>query len=222
MDTVILAAGKGERLDGVMAPYHKPLMVINGRPIVQQAVDFGLQLGGHVIVVVAPENAAPISHVLGDRPVHMVVQRRANGPGYALATGLMLAEGKVMVLMGDNVSTFADVMRVADAQSYGVGVQLVDREDAIRFTYWRHGDQTWAEKIRPAQPDLDPSGMVLAWVGPLTVDRDTALEYYRDSQEHDARGDAIGPAIPCLVPNGKSHTAVSVGTYDIGVPEALA
>lgn len=219
MDTVILAAGKGERLNGIAAAFHKPLLVVSGKPIVTQAVDFATQLGGTPIVVVAPENVGPISDVLGARHVRMVVQRRPRGPGEALALGLEMARGeKVMVLMGDNISTFADVKSVASAKGYGIGVQYVSREEARRFTWYSCGSGTWAEKIDPVQADLDPSvGMALAWVGPLMVDREEALQYYRQHGEDD--GWVIGPALDRLA--GTSHTHVAVSTYDIGVPEAF-
>ena len=38
MDVVVLAAGKNERLEGVVAPYHKPLIVLNGRPLIKSLV----------------------------------------------------------------------------------------------------------------------------------------------------------------------------------------
>lgn len=218
MDTVILAAGRGDRLSGITPPFHKPLLVINGQPLVKQAVERGVQAAaGYVTVVVAPENAAPISAVLGDRNVRMVVQRTPTGPGNALCLGLLLCRpGRVLVLMGDNITSFDDIKRCVDAGGYSIGVQAVTAEEALRFT-WRDQHGAWREKEAPTDADADPgSGMFTAWVGPLVIDRDAALTVYRDYYASD-----IGPHLNDLRPDTASVTLVPVSTLDIGVPEAL-
>jgi CTP:molybdopterin cytidylyltransferase MocA len=220
VEAVILAAGRGERLDGIAAAYHKPLLVANGRPLVQQAVDFAMQVGvQRPIIVVAPGNADPISQVLGDRPVKMIIQRRPVGPGNALRIGLELVapHEKTLVLMGDNLSHYADISKVCQA-SYAVGVQLVNDAEAERFT-WVKPDNTWVEKVRPTDADREPAtGMVAAWCGPLLIDGDTARDYY---DMYPDRQVAIGPWLNELIPSGEQLHLVPVSTYDIGVQEAV-
>src|SRR5689334_1907257 len=110
MDAVILAGGKGSRLDGVMPPYMKPFMPVNGVPLITRIVD---QVHGYVartFVVVAPENAMQMAHVLNGRKVFMVVQQDATGPGDALMLGLALTkQDTVLLLMGDNLMPDADI-----------------------------------------------------------------------------------------------------------------
>jgi GTP:adenosylcobinamide-phosphate guanylyltransferase len=66
VDTVILAAGRGARLNGIAAPFHKPLLIVNGMPLIVQLVRAahatfrGSDETARVVVVVAPENAQAI------------------------------------------------------------------------------------------------------------------------------------------------------------------
>jgi bifunctional N-acetylglucosamine-1-phosphate-uridyltransferase/glucosamine-1-phosphate-acetyltransferase GlmU-like protein len=225
MDTVILAAGKGSRLNGIAAPYHKPLLVVNGRPLIRHAVEVAHRVTGRTpIVIVAPENALPISQVLENEPAKLMVQRTAHGPGHALLLGLeMVKEQTVLVLMADNVLTFADVQRVASQAKPAVGVQLVSPHDAERFTRLRrnaYGTLSWIEKVPIEEADIDEStGEVLCWVGPLLLHVETthdALHRIVTGVREPSVEIPIGP--PVL--NAHEHIAqVAVSTYDIGAAE---
>ena len=215
MDCVILAAGKGSRLDGITAPYHKPLLVVNGKSLIAHAVDHALAYCRKVIVVVAPENALPISQVLGERHVKMIVQRRPGGPGAALRLALgLVTSSHVLVLMADNLFGPDDIADVVgtDTHSSAVGVTPVDAELARRLT-WRRTDGTWFEKVAPTPED---GTSVLAWVGPLKLD---VVEIARAIDSWGEQGEC--PIDP-LLNQCKIDKLVSVNTLDIGVPEALA
>jgi GTP:adenosylcobinamide-phosphate guanylyltransferase len=211
VDVVVLAAGRGERLNGITAPYHKPLLVINGKPLITQAVDVANVVGGYAVVVVSPENASPISAVLGDRPVKMIVQRTPTGPGHALAYALELCRpGLVLVLMSDNVSSTDDIYKCVNAGP-SIGVRFLSPHEAERFTWFSATTHEWYEKKTPQSEDIN--GDVCCWVGPLVIDRDKALRFY---QEDHCRCD-IGPYLGAL----GELSIVPVSTYDIGVPEVL-
>lgn len=225
MDTVILAAGRGSRLDGIAAPYHKPLMVINGQALIVQLVSISLQATpGDVIIVAAPENAMPLCQLLHARFRHeaihrlkVIVQITPSGPGDALLLGLeLVTTDQVLVLMGDNVTTFADVQRITSRQGMVIGIQALAVEEVERFTRLREGGE-WVEKV-PASLDADgiEHGMALAWVGPFKApshDLETAL---RTLQCRDGER-PIGPAFNYF-PQAQT---VAVSSIDIGVPEAL-
>jgi molybdopterin-guanine dinucleotide biosynthesis protein A len=217
VDTVILAAGKGERLDGISAPYHKPLIVVNGLPIIRHAVEHALLLGeDRIIVVVAPENATPIAHVLKDIDnLDMIVQRSPRGPGDALYTGLRLVNTtRVLILMGDNLSSQNDVREVVTAGTPAVGTRQLPAHEAGRFTFWDHNANEWREKV----PILG-SDEWSCWVGPLFVETEEmkmALETWVGPRGSEV---PIGP----LFNSFRDHFAmVPVETIDIGIPEALA
>ena len=213
MDAVILAAGRGQRLDGIAAPFHKPLLVMNGKSLIVAAVDTAASLCGGVTVVVAPENASPISHVLGRRPVHMVVQRFPDGPGDALLEGLRGGDSKyVLVLMGDNLIPFDDAARIVSQQGAAIGVRELPLEMAKRFTYYHKKAKRWFEDGQP-----DESGLITTWCGPLKVDRQRArviLNAARNTTEL-----KIGPHLDAIL--GSSYDFVDTETVDVGVPESL-
>lgn len=217
MDCVILAAGKGSRLDGITAPFHKPLLVMNGKPLITRAVDaaFGIMCR-RVIVVVAPENALPISQVLGGRDVMMVVQRKASGPGDALWLGLELVSSEeVLILMADNMFGDRDVMDVAHTSGNSVGTEMVEASMASRLT-WLRGDKRWVEKEECFE---DGARQVLAWVGPLKLIT-SEISHALDSWVKPVGAETpIGPLLNSLATPVQS---VPVHTIDIGVPEALA
>lgn len=225
MDAVILAAGKGERLNGIMPRFHKPLMVVNGMPLVRQATEAAFKSGAEqVVVVVAPGNTQPISEVLeGFSNLKMVVQRHATGPGDGLVIGLELVRtDRALVLMGDNVLTVEDVRAVVAAEPFAVGVQsLPATDDAQRFTRYT-SDGSWLEKVPYKGEGEDiVAGHITAWVGPITIDVNAArdaLACLHKAFHHDGVEHPIGPYLNYISPNAK---LVNVNSIDIGTPQAI-
>lgn len=230
MDTVILAAGRGTRLDGIAAPFHKPLLVVNGKPLIRQCVELADEAagGGSIIIVAAPENAAPISHVLngaGHNRVDMILQREPRGPGHALLTGLKLVtSNEVLVLLGDNVVSAADVKKVIEGRcSNVIGVNQMPMSEAQRFTRLRMVGESvkWVEKIPVTEDDdLKKTGEATCWVGPVKLDSskmEKAIRADISSGGMVGREIPIGPLFNKL---GEFHT-MQVSSIDIGVPEAL-
>lgn len=223
MDAVILAAGRGERLAGVMAPFHKPLMVVNGRPLIQQVVAHASTfVAGRIIVVVAPENALPITQVLNTMHVNgtevvVVVQRLPLGPGASLRTGLRQCKAEdALVLLSDNVMSNGDVASVVRSRYDNViGVRAIEPEGAERFTRIRT-DNKWVEKIPIEDKDIHSDGMVRCWVGPIKV-RAKEMEHALSSYFQQHGEVPIGPVFNNLT----NVATVAVTSSDVGVPEAL-
>lgn len=229
MDTIILAAGRGERLNGIVAKYHKPLVLVDGQPLVRRAAQLALnEANGDVVVVVAPQNASVIAEVLEGLPAQMIVQRYPTGPGDGLLIGLKVTRtDKVLILLGDNVLADEDVRNVCAAEPYGVGIQRIKiSDDAVRYTR-RRGDG-WVEKEPIADFDRVPDpddpcvliDMIDVWVGPLTIDAHAAREalptMYRAFHGNGER--PIGPYLDYLSPAAQ---LVPVSSEDIGTPEAV-
>jgi bifunctional N-acetylglucosamine-1-phosphate-uridyltransferase/glucosamine-1-phosphate-acetyltransferase GlmU-like protein len=233
MDAVILAAGKGSRLEGVMAPYHKPLMVVNGRPIIWTAVHHALQVGANLVtVVVAPENALPISQVLMGQGtdftnrLQLLVQQRPDGPGDALYRGLRIAHkgsptrAKTLVLMGDNVTSFADIQKINQYPDFAIGVQYMDIEEAGRFTFYRHTESRWVEGLTPDSRDMDATGMVTCWVGPFVCPSDLMMSALENLRRDNIGEWKIGPAFNHV--GGLEAAQVATQTTDIGTIDFAA
>jgi UTP-glucose-1-phosphate uridylyltransferase len=215
MDTVILAAGKGERLNGITPSFFKPLLVVNRKPLVTAAADYGLRYG-NVTVVASPDNAAAMTQVLPPN-VKMILQRQALGPGHALQIGLQLVNtDNVLVLMGDNYFSQDDVEKVAVSRENGniVGTEMIPYDDVERYTYL--DDSHWVEKTAP----MTRTDTYQAWVGPLRLrshEIRKALEHSHADLRFEKDEMLIGPLFNIL----DDVRTVEVKTMDIGVPDAL-
>ena len=226
MVTVILAAGRGSRVERLVPPFFKPMMAVNGRPLISSAISEAGRIGStRIIVVAAPENAAALSHYLpSEGPLRMVVQLRPTGPGDGLLLGLdLVRSSRVLVLMGDNVFGPSDVPSVAkgwhlagspnaEGADAVVGVRHLD--DPTAFTRLR-SNGTWVEKTE-ALPEDFPEGRSKCWVGPLAAKTEKLQDAIQRQSRNDAGERAIGPALNRM----EKVATVRVETYDIGIPEA--
>lgn len=221
-EAIILAAGRGDRLHGVAAPFHKPLMLINGRPLIVRAVEAAVSAANicHVIVVAAPENVVPMSSLLTeyltDRRVTMVVQPEPRGPGAALLTGLAASSWPtVMVLLGDNVLTTEDIEQ--HTFSFSIGFTYESAEDAKRFTRLIDADHhTTIVEDHNLEFDDDPQRV---WVGPLVMD---AAVITNVLSEREYRPELkIGDNLCHVVAFAGLPILIKSTAYDVGVPEML-
>lgn len=219
MDAVVLAGGRGLRLAGITPPFYKPLLPIDGVPLVTRAVNHAVvsDLIENIVVVVAPENALPICQVLplhAGRSIYTVVQPTPLGPGDALRIGLQTAarSDDVLVLLADNVMTDAQVEDVIKLR--GVSTKRYERHAAVRFTRWDRDKARWVEKVDVTSTQVDADDMVTCWVGPIVVNRTRALRTL-----HMMTSDTellIGPYLSDILATAKH---VHTDAYDIGTPE---
>lgn len=215
MHVIILAAGKGSRLAGVMPPYFKPLMTINGECLLvrtlRQVHDVFQGASYDVTVVAAPENALPICQVLNDAEMDadIIVQRQPAGPGAAVLRALNDSQTS-LVLMGDNLMNRQAIVDVASAVGSGskaaVGGRLSE-STSESSTRQRVGTGLWVEK----EPVSELDKLSFSWIGPVcarTRDlRDALLMQAAVNGEL-----PIGPSFNILKPE-----CVEVECTDIGV-----
>lgn len=209
LDAVILAGGKSERLRGIVPPYHKPFLVINGRSLLVAAVEDAIVIGAErVIVVATAENALPVAQLVGHH-TNVRIVLSAGGPGQALHTGLeMCVYQRVLVLMSDNVFAVDDIKRCCEPR-YSIGVRYVTCTEAQRFTRFEYGE--WVEgpgNTSDCTTD-DPHRMI--WCGPLVIQRQRGLDLLAGQER-------IGPFIGNLMPTVE---LVDVETVDAGTPEVV-
>jgi MobA-like NTP transferase domain len=206
IDAVILAGGKSERLRGIVPPYHKPFLVINGKALIVHAVDEAHLYGAERVIVVATgENALPIHQLIGHRTRVRTVLA-AGGPGRALSVGLELCTtDRVLVMMGDNIFATGDVGRIVGTPGYAIGVQSVPWADSHRFTR-RVGD-SWSE----GETISSPPSVTDIWCGPLLISRQRGLLTLYDQEK-------IGPFLNEIAPDAIS---VQVRTIDVGIPDVV-
>lgn len=227
MDTVILAAGRGTRVRDIAPAFHKPLLPIDGTPLICRAVELALALSGGVrpVVVVAPANAEAICGALGKLQAFIVIQREPLGPGDALLHGLESCHNDdIMVLLADNVTTLDDVVAVKTAY-YGddgrgddgrgaVGVKEVPRTEAERFTRLNEED-TWVEK----KPILNVYGPPYwCWIGPFMGVRNLMVDkLHRERVKNPDTELLIGPHLDDFY---EERRLVPVSSYDVGTLES--
>jgi molybdopterin-guanine dinucleotide biosynthesis protein A len=212
LDAVILAGGKSERLNGIVPPYHKPFLVINGKSLIVSAVQSAIDAGAQKVVVVATgENAMPVTQLVGHyQQVRIVLSN--GGPGKALLTGLEMCDNqRVLVLMSDNVHGPNDVNHVSSYR-YAIGMRLVPWAESERFT--RFDGQHWVEKPFPFSQNMEPpvpGAEIMVWCGPLVIQRQRGLDLLIGEEK-------IGPVLGRLAP---TFELVETNSVDVGIPDVV-
>jgi NDP-sugar pyrophosphorylase family protein len=221
VDAVILAGGRGTRMMGTAPEYHKPLLPIDGVPLVCRAVDLAIEAGVKCpVVVVSPHNAEAICGALGDRQAAIVIQRQPLGPGHALLLGLLLKvapyseSDRVLVLLSDNLSTDHDI-EVVNQHTTAVGVRTIDRNQAHRFT--RYENDRWIEKKSIGSTEGAPFA---CWVGPFIGWRPNMTKALANAFNNrvDDSELLIGPYLKLFMTNHKD-VLQHVSSLDVGTIE---
>jgi choline kinase len=232
MESVILAAGKGQRMEGFAKPFFKPLLEINGIPLITYAAEYASSAGATRVTVVASEsNADDIKKSLKMYAswVDVVIQNEPRGPGNATLIGLGNTDCKsIMLLMSDNlmnadaVSQMATAAMINDADA--VGIARVPLERADRFTRvreWEDGTYTYVEGVPVSAEDESTNGAAVVWCGPLIFERATAIDVLNNAQASvntDTSEFKIGPYLNKIM---RLNTLLAdVGAMDVGIPAA--
>jgi molybdopterin-guanine dinucleotide biosynthesis protein A len=223
VSAVILAAGRNARLGEAVPPYYKPLMTVDGKPLITRAIDQVLQYADDITVVASPMNVQALVHVINGRPVHISIQPEPRGPGDALRIGLRTVDhDRTFVLMGDNTFRARDLHKMTVSQKQSVvGIGLEEQEQATRFTRIAPHPDT-DKMIFEEGPTISPeyidvaTEMVTVWKGPLILSTTTARDVFRSALTDDEF--KIGPQLNYFA---YDMELVEVQTEDIGVPEML-
>lgn len=232
MESIILAAGRGQRMEGFAKPFFKPLLEVNGLPLITYAAEYASAAGATRATVVASEsNADDIKKSLKMYAswVDVVIQSEPRGPGDATLIGLGNTDCKsVMLLMSDNlmnadaVSQMAITAMINDADA--IGVARVPLERADRFTRvreWEDGTCTYVEGVPVSAEDETTVGNAIVWCGPLIFERATAIDVLNNVQASvnvNSGEFKIGPYLNKIM---RLNTLVAdVGAMDVGIPAA--
>jgi bifunctional N-acetylglucosamine-1-phosphate-uridyltransferase/glucosamine-1-phosphate-acetyltransferase GlmU-like protein len=220
-------------MEGLSKPFFKPLLEINGIPLVRYAVEYASIAGAtKVTVVVSPHNGEAIAQALAQYAdwISVAVQEEPLGPGHAALVGLrQVTDDKTMLLMSDNIMSIDSVQKMAfDCEmrnSDGVGVRMVSLDQASRFTRIRKlskDSYTFVEGIEVSAEDIWPSrDKVVVWCGPVIFESDTATSVLRKAYKARKSDNAelkIGPYLSKIV----RYPAVltDVEAMDVGIPSA--
>jgi NDP-sugar pyrophosphorylase family protein len=128
MQAVVLAAGKGARLQPLTLTRSKAMSPVAGKPLVERVLETLLPNGvDEVVLVVAPEDQAIRQHFgrgIG-APVHFVVQAERQGMAKALALAAPFLRDTFFVSACDNLTSVGHVgALVAAHQGLGAAATL--------------------------------------------------------------------------------------------------
>ncbi len=115
MQAIILAAGRGKRMGKLTDRTPKPLLKINGRPILEYVLASLPREVDEVILVIG-YHGQKIKDYFGDqhqgRPLRYLWQMSSNGTGGALWQINKALRGKFLVLMGDDLYHHDDLKKI--------------------------------------------------------------------------------------------------------------
>lgn len=223
VDAIILAGGRGTRLQSVVSDLPKPLAPVNGRPFLDYQLELLARSGRVRRVVLATGH---LSHKIEAHyaahppplPVMVVVETELLGTGGGLANALPATESRqILALNGDSLFrwTLPPLMSALDGVGEGgAALALVQVDDLSRYGgVDLQNDRVTA--FREKQPEKKP-GLINA--GVYLFDRAT-LSALPKGQVISLERDLF----PRLASEGRLAAAVYQSDFiDIGLPETYA
>jgi len=112
MKAIILAAGKGERMEPLTLTRPKPLMPIAGKPFMQHIVEQIREAGIEEIILVTNENEGTIKdYFKQDKGISFAHQEKQLGTAHAISMAKGMADS-ALVLNGDNLPIASDLKKL--------------------------------------------------------------------------------------------------------------
>lgn len=225
MKAVVLAAGKGTRLQPLTEDKPKGMVEVDGKPILTYCLDELSTLGAEEFVVVVGYKKQNIIEYYGNSfdgiPITYTHQREQKGLAHALLTAEEHVNDDFMLMLGDNIfeANLDDVVKR----------QQEDRADAVFLTEavayeeaGRYGvcdTNEYGEITRVVEkPEDPPSNLVMTGFYTFTPAIFHACHLVQPSN----RGEyEISEAIDLLIQSGRTIDAVRMDGWrvDIGYPE---
>src|SRR3989339_2265598 len=115
MQAIILAAGRGTRMKELTDDLPKSLLPINGRPIIEYALENLPDIISEIILIVGYKSKMIKDH-LGDnylgKPIKYIEQKELNGTAGALWAARDLVKDKFLVMYGDDFYSKKDLEKL--------------------------------------------------------------------------------------------------------------
>jgi dTDP-glucose pyrophosphorylase len=222
---VILAAGKGTRLQPFSERYPKPILPILGKPLLQHQIDCLRELGVKRVIIVIGHLGFEIVRTLGDgRELGVEIEFVDQGPTLGIAHAVSKLEGLVdrpfMLFLGDIFFLHDDLSRMrsmlgADDVHGVLAVKEEQSIEAIRrnFVVLEDGDGFVKRVIeKPQYPSSRLKGCGLYLFDPMFFDavRRTPRTAMRDEYE-------ITDAIQIFIDDGHKVRAARVVRDDLNL-----
>lgn len=174
LSCIVLAAGANTRLAGIVPPFCKPLIPINGKPLINHAIEhakFDWKCD-RIIVVASTENVKQLTQVVEpDNSIRWVIQPTPDGVVDAIKRGLELVTSEmVLILCADNLFDIGQMLP-SDLDIFikdkiaAVACRSLPVEEATRFSRVGSG----ANQYPAITMDMPTRGSALCWIGPLIL-----------------------------------------------------
>ena len=225
MQAVVLAAGKGTRLQPLTEDKPKVLVEVNGTPLIQDVFDNLIDAGADDLVVVVGYKAEQIIDYFGDTyrdvPITYAHQREQLGLAHAILQAEPHIDGDFMLMLGDNIfrGNLGDVTnrQQEDRADAAFLVEEVPYEEASRYGVLDTNE--YGEVVEVVEkPDDPPSNLVMTGFYTFTPAIFHACHLVQPSD----RGEYELPdAIDLLIQSGRTIDAIRLDGWriDVGYPE---
>jgi glucose-1-phosphate thymidylyltransferase len=222
---VILAAGRGARIEPFSDRYPKPILPILGKPLIQHQVECLRQVGVRRVIVVIGHLGFEIVRVLGDgRHLGVAIEFVDQGPPLGIAHAVTKLEGVVdrsfMLFLGDIFFLHDDLSRMLamlgpDDVRGVLAVKDEPSAEAIRRNFVVHEDEGgFVARVieKPRYPTSRLKGCGLYLFDPIFFDaaRSTPRTAMRDEYE-------ITDAIQIFIDRGHRVRAARVIRDDLNL-----
>lgn len=225
MQAVVLAAGKGTRLEPLTDDKPKPLVEVDGRPILEDVFDNLIDIGVDEFVVVVGYMKEKIIERYDDEyrgvPITYAHQREQKGLAHALLQAEPHIDDDFVVMLGDNVfrANLGDVVRRQreDRADAALLVEEVSIEEASRYGVCDTNEYGEIERV-VEKPDDPPSNLVITGFYTFTPSIFHACHLVQPSD----RGEyELTDAINLLIQSGRTIDAIRLDGWrmDIGYPD---
>jgi glucose-1-phosphate thymidylyltransferase len=225
MQAVVLAAGKGMRLQPLTDDKPKVLVEVNDTPLIEDVFDNLIDAGATELVVVVGYKAEQIIDYFGDSyrdvPITYTHQREQLGFAHAILQAEPHVDGDFMLMLGDNIfrGSLGDVTnrQQEDRADAAFLVKEVPYEDASRYGVLDTNE--YGEVVEVVEkPDDPPSNLVMTgfYTFTLTIFHACHLIQPSDRGEHE-----LSDAIDLPIQSDRTIDAIRLNGWriDVGYPK---
>jgi glucose-1-phosphate thymidylyltransferase len=225
MKAVVLAAGKGTRLQPLTDDKPKVMVEVDGKPLLTHCFEQLLALGADELIVVVGYQKHDIIEHYDDEfegvPITYTHQREQKGLAHALLTAEDHIEDDFMLMLGDNIfrANLEDVVKRQRESRTDAAflVEEVPWEEASRYGVCDTND--YGEIVEVVEkPDDPPSNLVMTGFYTFSPAIFHAAKLVQPSD----RGEyEISDAIDLLLQSGRTIDAIRLDGWriDVGYPE---
>ncbi|MBI5332061.1 MAG: NTP transferase domain-containing protein [Candidatus Aenigmarchaeota archaeon] len=126
MKAVILAAGKGTRLEPVTSTRSKPMIPLANKPLLEWTVENLIHIVDEIVLVVRKDQQDIIEHFSGTLKIKFVYQDEPRGTGHALLCCEKEIDSRFILLNGDEMIPRSDIETLSKKTELQLSVFYVE------------------------------------------------------------------------------------------------